>query len=135
MDWGKRNLRWIMGRARSSSSRRVSSSISSSSEFSSSTGASRSSLKSTKPTPEGVPFVTVGPFDRLPLRLRDTTPVPAGTVVDAAPPSVFFLPKRRGMASLDECAGLVKPFSEATRPARIASRYSGVSDEEANVPS
>ena len=86
------------GRDMSSSERRVFSSMRSSSSSSSpysSSGASRSSEKSTKPTPAGW-VVSGGPFFRLPFRLRETAPVPAGVVVAAATPSGFFLLSRRG---------------------------------------
>ena len=86
-----------MGRARSESSRRVSSSMrsSSSSSSSSSSGAPKSSPKSTNPTPAGW-VLSGGPFFLLPFKFNETAPVPAGLVMAVAPPSPFFLPKRSG---------------------------------------
>ena len=122
----ERDVRWMMGRAMSASERRVFSSMSSSSESSSSSssswpGRSRSSVESTKPTP-------AGPLVRLPLRLRVTTPVPAGLVVEARPLGWgLFLPKRRGTEAVDERSGFCSPLGLGTSPARMASRRSGVS--------
>ena len=109
------NLRWAMSEMRSSSVRRVSSSMSSSSSSSSSAsiGASKSSEKSMKPTPAGAedpfvvcPFVLFPFVGNVPLLVMFSTPVPTATVVLVAPPWSFLLPRRSGMATFAALSGL-----------------------------
>ena len=102
-----------MSEMRSSSVRRVSSSMrSSSSSPSVSIGASKSSEKSMKPTPAGNvdPFVVcpfVFPFvGSVPLLVTFSKPVPTATVVLVAPPRSFLLPRRSGMATFAALSGL-----------------------------